>query len=276
MGAWRLEVVVPLMALWLGCVGGAARLARRSPAGAGAGILLRLLAAWGAVVTLATALLGLDGPAHERFSAHMLQHVLLIAGAPPLLLLADPFPFALWALPSGARARVGRTLAAGAPGARAWRALTRPALGWPLHVGVLWAWHAPPCYDLALAHPLAHDAQHLSLFLTSVLFWWAVIAPAPRPSPRVGDGARIACLVLAAFAHAALGLGLMLAPTPLYAYRGLDAARALDDQALGGLLMWGAGGLVDLAAVLLVLARTLSAASLTPPARQARMKRLDA
>lgn len=268
--AWRPEVLVPLAVLWAACAAGTWRRARLSPPAARPRILLGLVAAWSAVVTLATALLGLDELAHSRFSAHMVQHMLLIAVAPPLLLLADPFPAVLWALPARARRAVGRRVAAGTPLGRAWRALTRPALAGPLHVGLLWAWHAPALYDGALAHPLVHDVEHLSLFATAVLFWWPVIAPAPRPVPRVGDFARIACLVLAAFARAALGLLLVLAPAPLYAYGDLD------DQALGGLVMWGAGGLIDLLAVLLVLSRVLAAASLTAQGRQARMSRSDA
>jgi len=272
-GAWRVEVLVPLGALWLAHVAGSWRLARRSPPTVRARILFRLLAAWASSVALATALLGLDGPAHERFSAHMVQHMLLIVVAPPLLLLADPFPAVLWALPARARAGVGRLVARHAPLGRVWRALTRPAVAWPLHIGLLWAWHAPAFYDWALAHSAAHDLEHLSLFVTAVLFWWPVIAPSPRPVPPVGDGARIAYVVLAAFARAALGLLLVLAAVPLYAYRGPDA---LDDQAWGGLVMWGWGGLIDLGTVLLVLGRTLAAASLTAPARSARMNRFDA
>ena len=276
MGVWRLEVLVPLGTLWLAYVVGAWRLVRLSPPSSRPKILFRLLAAWAAVVALATALLALDGPAHERFSAHMVQHMLLIAVAPPLLLLADPFPVVLWALPARARSVAGRLVAAGTPLGSAWRALTRPVLAWPLHVGFLWAWHAPALYDAALAHPLAHDLEHLSLFATAVLFWWPVLAPAPRPVPPIGDGARIAYVLLAAFARAALGLLLTQAPVPLYAYRGHDPLGALDDQTLGGLIMWGWGGLIDLGVVLGVLGRALGAASLTDPARQARMNRFDA
>ena len=276
MPAWRIEVLVPLGALWLAYVAGSWRLVRLSPPTVRARMLLRLVAAWAGLVALATALLGLDGPAHERFSAHMVQHMVLIAVAPPLLLLADPFPVVLWALPARTRGAVGRAVAAGAPVGRAWRALTRPALAWPLHVGLLWAWHAPALYDWALANPLAHDVEHLSLFATAVLFWWPVLAPSPRPVPPVSDPARIAYVVLAAFARAALGLALTLAGAPLYAYRGLDPIGALDDQALGGLIMWGWGGLIDLGVVLLVLGRALAAVSLTAPARQARMNRFDA
>ena len=275
--AWRPEVALPLVALWVACAAGAWRLLRRSPPALRPKIVLRLLAAWSAVVALATALLGLDDLAHTRFSAHMVQHMLLSVVAPPLLLLADPFPAALWALPARARLVVGRLVASRAPLGAAWRRLTRPVLAWPLHIGVLWAWHAPVLYDSALAHPWVHDAEHLSLFATAVLFWWPVIAPAPRPTPPVRAPARIVYFVLAAFARAALGLLLTLAPAPLYAYRGADTHGALDDQTLGGLVMWGAGGLIDLLAALLLLGRALAAAaSLTAPVRQARMNRFDA
>ena len=101
--SWRPGVALPLaLAVVLYAIG-SARLARRSPARLRTAALVRLAAALGGLVVIAIALLGLHDAAHERFLAHMIQHVLLMMVGVPLVLLADPLPAALWALPTGAR-----------------------------------------------------------------------------------------------------------------------------------------------------------------------------
>jgi putative membrane protein len=201
------------------------------------------------VVALASPL---DALAHERFAAHMLQHMLLTMVAAPLLLLADPFPAALWALPPALRRRLARGLVRGAPLRAVAARLIAPWTAGLLHVATLWAWHLPLFYDAAVTDPMLHALEHLGFFVTALLFWWPVISPAPRLASPPGPGARVLYLVLAAFQTAALGLLLAAAETPLYAsYAG--AADAMADQARGGIIMWALGGAVDMLAVLAVL-----------------------
>jgi cytochrome c oxidase assembly factor CtaG len=210
------------------------------------------------LVTIAVALLGLHDAAHERFAAHMVQHVLLMMVGVPLVLLADPLPATLWAPPAAGRAYLGGLLVGRAPLRRAWRALTRLPVAWTTYALVLWGWHVPVAYDAALAHGWLHDLEHLSFAFAAVVFWWPVIGPAPRPARAPTAVARVVYLVLAAFSSGALGVLLAASPAPLYAYQATPAAPSLlEDQAWGGIVMWAVGGTIDMAAVLVVVARVI-------------------
>jgi cytochrome c oxidase assembly factor CtaG len=116
----------------------------------------------------------------------------------------------------------------------------------------------PGAYDAALAHRALHDLEHLCFFGAAVLFWWPLVHPAPRYRRAASAPARVVYLVLGAFQTGALGLALTLAPAVLYRSYAGDGG-ALDDQAWGGLIMWGVGGLVDMLAVLALVARSLGA-----------------
>ncbi len=252
---WRLGVMLALAAPALVYVLGWTRLARRSPARRRRALAARLALALGGLAALAVALLGLHRAAHASFSAHMAQHLLVMLVGVPMILLADPLAAVAWALPTPLRRRVTRVLAARSPLRRAWRTLTAMPAAWTVYTVVLWLWHVPAAYDAALARGLLHDVEHLAFAAAATLFWWPVIRPAPRTRRAAHPGWTIAYLVLAAFQSAALGLLLALAPRPLYAY---PATAALEDQAWGGVLMWAAGGAVDMLAVLAVVWRVLS------------------
>jgi cytochrome c oxidase assembly factor CtaG len=185
----------------------------------------------------------------------MVQHMLLISVAAPALLLADPLPIVVWALPRAARLRARHVLHRGSTTARLWRVTTAMAPAWIVAAVLLWAWHVPAAYDAALSRRWVHDLEHLSFFIAALVFWWPVIHPAPRYRRAASHPARVVYVVLGAFQTAALGLLLTLAPTVLYrAYAGPDG---LEDQALGGVVMWGLGGLVDMIAVLVLVYRSL-------------------
>jgi cytochrome c oxidase assembly factor CtaG len=273
---WRLEVAALLAAVAVVYLIGWTRLATRSPRRCRGRLIVRLALALAGLTAVATALLGLHEAAHASFAAHMVQHLLIIAVGVPALLLADPLPAALWALPAALRRTTRPALAARAPLRRLWRALTRMPVAWTLHAAALWLWHLPTVYDAALASGILHDVEHLVFAATAALFWWPVIDPAPHGGAAAPLGRRVVYLVLGAFQSSALGVVLLTAPRALYTYG------ALDDQALGGVLMWAIGGAVDMAAVLVLLYRFLAAregsaavASLTLSGRQGRMGRFD-
>ena len=189
-----------------------------------------------------------DRLAHERFAAHMVQHLLLIVGAAPLLLLADPFAALCWALPLPVRERAGRLLRPGTPLRALWRGLTAAPVAWLAYVAAVWLWHLPSAYDAAIADRAVHDAEHIVFFGTALLFWWPLIQPAPRLRAPTGYGVRVVYLVLAALQGAFLGL--LLAMSRESWYRAYPSA---EDQSLGGLVMWGLGGAVDMLAVLILV-----------------------
>jgi putative membrane protein len=260
--AWRLDVLGPVVLLGVTYAVGGGRLWRRAPGVSRRATAARAALALGALASLALALASpLHELVHERFSAHMVQHVVLTMMAAPALLLADPWPAGLWALPAGARAALGRLLAPGAPLRRAGRAMTRMPVAWLAHAVVLWLWHIPPLYEAALAHEPLHDLEHLTLFGSALLFWWPIANPAPRLR-GAHPGWQVVYLVLAAFQSGALGLLLAASPSVLYPAYATVASPAgltpLEDQAWGGLIMWGVGGAIEMAAVLVLLGRFLS------------------
>src|SRR5262249_33320258 len=159
--------------------------------------------------------------ADTLFVAHMIQHMLLIMVAAPALLLADPFPIVIWALPLAARLRLRGRIDRASIAGRFWRTVTAMPLAWVVSASVLWGWHLPAAYDAALSSRVVHDLEHVSFFVAALTFWWPVIDPAPRFGRAASYPVRVVYLVLAAFQTAALGLWLTLAPTVLYrAYAG--------------------------------------------------------
>jgi cytochrome c oxidase assembly factor CtaG/cytochrome c2 len=188
--------------------------------------------------------------------AHMVQHLLLVLVAAPLILLGRPvLTLARW-LPPAAR----RLVAVTASSTRVLRRVVRgpgAAVGiWVLHVGVLWAWHAPAVYDAAVRVAWLHGVEHASLFGTSLLFWSMVA----RRSRGLGVGAAVLYLFTGAAQCTMLGGLITLAESPVYAsHASVDAGGSslLWDQQLAGLIMWIPGGMVYLVAALAALAPSL-------------------
>jgi cytochrome c oxidase assembly factor CtaG len=246
-GAWivRPEVAAPLLIAACACAVGWRRLRRRGGSASG----WRVAASAGGLLSVLIALSApLDRLAHVSFAAHMLQHLLLIVGAAPLLLLADPFAALCWALPAPVRSRAGRLLRPGTPLRSIWRGLTTVSVAWLAHVAAVWLWHLPSAYDAAVADRVVHDVEHLIFFGTAVLFWWPIVQPAPRLRVPTGYGIRVGYLVLAALQGALLGLLLTMSRETWY-----RAYPSAEDQSLGGLVMWGIGGAVDMLAVLILV-----------------------
>lgn len=210
-------------------------------------------------LTLVGALVSpLDALGGRLFSAHMVQHELLMVIAAPLLVVARPLVAWTWALPQAQRRRVGRWFQA-----RGWTAfwgtLTDPLVAWALHALALWAWHIPAAFDAALVSEPLHILQHVSFLGTALFFWWAVLGHDPRG--RYGPGHSAAYLFTTMMHTGALGALLSLAPTPWYAeYVPRTSALGFDpveDQQLGGLVMWVPAGLAYVVAALWVLGRVL-------------------
>jgi cytochrome c oxidase assembly factor CtaG len=222
------------------------------------------------LVGLASVGLALCSPlellAELSFTAHMVQHQLLIMMAPPLLLLAAPFPIILWALPPAVRRRLGGLVTRPGPVRRALRTLTWMPIAGALYTVTLWGWHYPPAYEAALRHPALHDLEHLAFFGTAVLFWWPIVNPAPRfhrLTTGVMYGARIGYLILATAQNTLLGAVLGLSERVFYpsyaaAPRLLAEWGPVDDQAFGGGVMWS-GSHMFLVAVLVLLHRAMDA-----------------
>jgi putative membrane protein len=205
----------------------------------------------------------LDTLADALFSAHMIQHEVLMLIAAPLLVIGRPFAVWIWALPATMRGGIGRAVHTRwirVP----WRVLTMPLVAWMLHATALWAWHAPALFEAALARPGIHTLQHASFLVSALLFWWTVFGNTARGE----RGAHALLSLFTTMVHTgALGALLTLAPGIWYpAYIESTSALGFDplqDQQLGGLVMWVPGGIVYLIGGLVVGARWLTRR--TPP-----------
>jgi len=228
-------------------------------AGAGAGISrTRVLAfAMGWLASVAALLSPIDPLGGQLFSAHMLQHEILMLIAAPLLVVGRPVGAFLWGLPQ--RWRRSAWKACHRSGLQGFvRRLTTPATAWLVHAIALWGWHVPVLFDASIRSDLVHTAQHVSFFGTALAFWWALMRPGAARETR---GLATIYIVTTAMHTAALGALLTFAPRVWYTVYlettptwGIDA---LEDQRLGGLIMWVPAGFVYLAIALALFAAWL-------------------
>jgi cytochrome c oxidase assembly factor CtaG len=138
----------------------------------------------------------------------------------------------------------------------AWRTCTEPIGAWSLHAIALWVWHTPVLFEAALADEAVHVAQHSCFLVSALFFWWSVFG---RGAARRG-GASVASLFTTMMHTSALGALLTFAPASWYAHYAKASAfglSALEDQQLGGLVMWVPGGLAYLVAGLAIVAAWL-------------------
>ncbi len=213
------------------------------------------VAAW--MLGVATVLLALtssiDLYAESFLTVHMVQHLLLAMVAPPLLALGAPVTLLLRVASPNLR----RTVILPTLHSRLVRVVASPFVAWPLFATSMFVTHFSPLYDAALADPVVHDAEHLVFLVTGILFWWPVVAADPIPQ-RLGYGGRFAYVVLQMPFNAAVGLIIYFAPSVLYEHYATVTRTwgptAFTDQQIGGLVMWGAGDVLLLAAVPLIVA----------------------
>ncbi len=210
---------------------------------------------WTGWAILAIALVSpLHAMGEVLFAAHMTQHELMMLVAAPLLVLGRPVVAYLWAIPMAYRK------AAAAPFTSAafqgiWKWASRPLPAWWLHGLALWLWHVPSLYQATVSNNAVHALQHLSFLLTALLFWWALLrAPAARREYGMA-----AMYVFGTALHSSiLGALLTFAPTPWYpVYLQTSWAwglSAIEDQQLGGLIMWVPAGAVYTIAALILIA----------------------
>jgi putative membrane protein len=196
----------------------------------------------GLIVLLLSIESPIDRLGEHHFSMHMIQHELVIMGAVPLILLGAPTTPMLRGMPRWLRLGVVRPLAKRREVRAGYRGLTHPAVAVAVLAAVFWLWHlAPGWYDTALEDDLVHDLQHLSFSFAGVLLWWNIIDPKPLRA-RLGYIPRVLFVFAAGVPKHFLGAILTFAEEPLYdAYLAVDPILSLDrleDQQLGGLIMW--------------------------------------
>jgi len=171
---------------------------------------------------------------------HMIQHMILIGVAAPLLVMGSPFLVALQAFPLSWRRKGGRVMRQVQSWKPARYLLWQPLLMWLLFAFTLWIWHLPRLYEATLYDDLFHDFQHFSFVLVSCLFWRVLLDPVSRL--RLGRGLGILYLFLTSLHATLLGVFMTLAPKVWYPFYESRAPRwkltALEDQQVAGLIMW--------------------------------------
>ncbi|HEX6762280.1 MAG TPA: cytochrome c oxidase assembly protein [Gaiellaceae bacterium] len=214
-----------------------------------------------------------DAYAATLFWVHMVQHVLLMMVAPPLLLLGRPWPRIVRPFPIRLRRPVARAVLAGEPLTPVRTAARWIASPWPafaLFSTTLLVWHLPALYDLTLRDGPVHDLEHALFFTTAVLFW-AHLLPSRRP--QLTDVGRVAYCTAAILVSWGLALVLALAAEPLYGgYAGLatrpEGLSALADQQLAAGVMWVPGSVPLTIALLYAVSRWLDPAAGAPRRRR--------
>jgi putative membrane protein len=195
--------------------------------------------------------------------AHMVQHLLLMLAAPPLILLGAPaLPF-LHGLPSWfVRVPLGTFLRSRAA-QKFGEFITEPLFCWLAAMVVMIGWHVPAAFELALRSDGWHEIEHACFFLTSILFWWPVVQPWPSV-PRWPRWTMPLYLLLGMIAGSAVSAYMVFSETVLYlSYQ--QATRIfplspIDDQAAAGGLMWFAMTIAFLVPAVVIMIRYLSPA----------------
>ena len=187
---------------------------------------------------LLTIFLSLNGPLHDLsdgylFSAHMVQHLLLTLLAMPLLLL-------------GVRGWMLRPLLERPALGAVARRLTTPAACFLIFNIVVAAWHLPPVYNLAMAHHPVHIVQHLMFMAAAVLMWWPLMSPVGE-LPRLPYPGQMLYCFLMSIPMSIIAIYVAMADQVLYpAYAAAPRVwgiSPMQDQQIGGLIMWVPGGL---------------------------------
>ncbi len=210
---------------------------------------------WSGWVSLFLALVSPLHPLGEAlFSAHMTQHEILMLVSAPLLVLSRPMPAMLWGVPLEWRRRIGGWTHA-CLFQRFWRGVTLPSTAWIISAVALWTWHVPALFDRTLSNEWVHAAQHASFFGSALLFWWSLFEA--RGGMHAGSG--VVYIFTTAIHTSILGALLTFAPAVWYApYSTTTQAwglSPLEDQQLGGLIMWVPASAVYIAAGLWLFAR---------------------
>jgi cytochrome c oxidase assembly factor CtaG len=185
------------------------------------------------------------------FSVHVAQHMLLTMIAAPLLALGAPITLALRVAKGQTRRRMTRVLHS-----PPMRVIGNPLVAWVLFTLTLYGLYFSPLFDLTLRQPLVHDLVHLHFLTVGLLFWWPLVGLDPSRW-RLPHPARLLFVFLMVPFHAFLGVAIMnsgrvLAPT-LETFQRNWGPTPLADQQVGGAILWGAGDLIALCAVLGIL-----------------------
>jgi putative membrane protein len=189
-------------------------------------------------IALLTLFFSLNGWLHDLsdsylFSAHMVQHLVLALVVAPLLIMATPG----WMLrPALSYRSVARTA----------RWVTHPLQAFAVFNVVLAGWHLPLLYNLAMTYHPLHIVQHVMFLIAAVLMWWPILSPLPE-LPRLAYPMQMLYLFLMSIPMSIVAVYIAYADSVLYPIYAtaprIWGISPMQDQLIGGLIMWIPGGL---------------------------------
>ena len=242
--SWEPGVVIPVVLTIVLYVAGVARTRRRNSESQ----VIRNWQMASFVLGWLALILALDSPLHKLgsvlFSAHMTQHEILMMIAAPLLAIGQPLVAFLFAMPERIRRPVAGWFRIPVI-RRAWNIISGPLMVWAIHGVTLWAWHIPFLYEATLHSEVIHATQHATFLSTALLFWWTLIR---GTYGRFGYGVAFLYVFTSALHTSILGALLTFSRElwyPIYAARTtLWNMAPVEDQQLGGLVMWIPSGVI--------------------------------
>jgi putative membrane protein len=209
------------------------------------------------------------------FSVHMVQHILLVFVAAPLLALGAPITVLLRVVRPDVRTGVVLPILH----SRVVKVLSFPVVAWVLFAAVMWGTHFSPWFDAALEDPLIHQLEHVAFLGAALLFWWPVIGLDPSPW-RMAHPVRVLYTFLQMPQNTFLSLAIFSATQPLYTHY---AAQVRDwgpspiaDQQAAGAIMWVVGDLTFVSTLVLLVVAWMRAEDRTAAADDARVARDEA
>jgi len=251
---WSFEpaVVIPLGLAVVGWLALVRRVGRLHPGHSVAAS--RSLAFFGGLAAIAVALMsGIERYDTTLFSVHMVQHLLLVLVAAPLIALAAPITQLLRAASPDVRNRVLLPFLHSSVVS----VLAHPVVAWLAFALVLWGSHFSPLFNAALEDRTAHNLEHGLYLAAALLFWWPAVGMDPSPR-RMGYPARALYLLVQLPLNSFLGMAILFAETPLYQHyatlRAPYGINALADQQTAGGIMWLGGDIVFIGALLSLIA----------------------
>lgn len=206
-------------------------------------------------------LIALDSPLHEfgeqLFWVHMTQHEILMLISAPLLVASQPIIAFLWALPLAWR-ETAAGLGCSQTFKKCWCLVSAPMSAWLVSALALWIWHIPWLFDQTLRSEWIHAVQHTTFLVTALFFWWPVV----NRSPALGHGGGVVYIFTTILHTSLLGALLTFAPRAWYSSYAMTAPAwhlsALEDQQIGGLIMWIPAGTLLLIVALALLVKWIN------------------
>jgi putative copper resistance protein D len=214
----------------------------------------RSVAFVGGMAAIAVAVMsGIDRYDTTLFSVHMVQHILLTLVAAPLIALSAPITLALRVASPATRRRWLLPVLH----SRTMRLLAFPVVAWLIFAAAMWGTHFTPLFDAALEDPFVHDIEHGIYLVTALLFWWPAVALDPAPW-RMAHPVRALYTFLQMTQNTFLSVVLLNVQTVLYPHYATLVRSwgppPLIDQGTAAGIMWIAGDLIFLTAIMAIIA----------------------